>query len=112
MGVTFSYMGWTDMTNVEVTRIDSRQEPGPPDAARHMTVSVIEGTGIVTMTADANTTTGVRRRIDDIRKILTTPGGRLIIAFDGVTVVDHVSADYATGRSGPLPPARRKRPPM
>ena len=100
MGVTFSYMGWTDMTNVEVTGIDSRQEPGPPDAARHMTVSVIEGTGIVTMTADANTTTGVRRRIDDIRKILTTPGGRLIIAFDGVTVVDHVSADYATGAAG------------
>lgn len=99
MAVTFSYGGWTDMTNVRIDRLSSTQEPGGDVAQRASTLWIIEGTGIVAMTADANATTGVRRRLADIQRILTTPGQRLTIAMDGVTIIDHSSADYSPGGS-------------
>lgn len=97
MAVTFNYGGWAEMTNVQITRMVATPEPGGGTAQRASTLWVISGTGIVAMTADSNGTTGVRRRLANIERILTTPGQRLTIAFDGVTVIDHSSADYSPG---------------
>lgn len=85
------------MTNVQIDRITSVEEPGGNVAAPASTLTIIEGTGIVVMTFDSNATTGTRRRIDDIRRILTSPGGRLTITMDTTVVVDVCSADYSPG---------------
>lgn len=92
MATTLTYAGLT-ITNVNIDRIVSTEEPGGDVAQRAATLTVMEGTGIVSTLADTSTN-GVRRKIDDVRRILTTPGGRLTITLDGLTILDHTSADF------------------